>query len=69
MRQSYEHPHGHKLLQDVECVVNFVEMKRCGDDIRIAIHSLMPGPLHPLQHGLSLDEICLGEHVSTKGDI
>jgi hypothetical protein len=32
MRQSYEQQQGHKLLQDMEYVVNFVEMKRFEDD-------------------------------------
>ena len=32
MKQSYEQQQGHKLLQDMEYVVNFVEMKRFDDD-------------------------------------
>ena len=48
MRQSYEHQQGHKLLQDVEYVVDLVELKRFEDDNRIDILYAMrtPGSTH-----------------------
>ena len=55
MKQSYEQQQGHKLLQDMEYVVNFVEMKRFDDDNLAEILEAMrvPGGKLVLAGGLA----------------